>query len=138
MNNLCLTDDEYVRNRPRWVATLSNGEVVYGDDDRPGVDTPSAWVRLRTYCLEQGVGISKLHFQFRSNIQHLPSATGYFFARTACGVDSGWSFDGVRVGYVVAETVYTTHYKTPELVVIDQDERPLDRSSECVIVNPPY
>lgn len=133
---LCTIEDDYVRNRPRWVATLSDGVVVYGDDDRPGVEPPSAWVRLRTHCLEQGVGISRLHFQFRSNVQHLPPSEGYFFARTACGVDSGWTFDGVRIGYVVGETVFTVHYKTPELVVIDQDERPLDRASECIILGP--
>lgn len=134
MTEICTEDDWYVRNIPRWVVTLSDGLTVYGDDGREGVDEPSAWIRLRSHCEANGVGIVSMRFQFRSNIVGLPSGrAGYFFARVASAVDGAPSFDGVRVGYVEADEVVTAHYKVPELTPVDYDVRRVDYTSPCVI-----
>ena len=136
---LCTTDDVYVRERPRWVAVLDDGTTVYGDDDRPGVEPPSAWLRLRNHCRERGARIQSLRIQFRSHVVDLPPhAPGYFFARTVSTTMGGGSsipIGGFRVGFVEDGVFRTTHFKTPELTVIDEESRPVDPESEHVIMN---
>jgi hypothetical protein len=44
-----------------WFAELSNGEKVFQDDDRPGVNPPSAWVRLVDYCKTNDVYITRFY-----------------------------------------------------------------------------
>jgi len=135
---ICTVDDHYVRDRARWVAVLDDGTTVFGDDDRPGVEPPSAWIRLGRHCREQGRSIKGLRVQFRSHIEELPpDMPGYFFARTAGGVVGAGTFQvaGFRVGWVEGDSVQTVHFKVPELTVIDRDERPIDTESEMLILN---
>lgn len=32
-SDVCKVDDDYVYDRPRWVAELSNGDTIYADDE---------------------------------------------------------------------------------------------------------
>lgn len=41
-----------------WMVTLTNGETVYGDYDRPNHDNP--WIRLKEYCKQNNVLPSKV------------------------------------------------------------------------------
>lgn len=137
---LTFTDDEFVRDRLRWVVDLSNGQTVYEDDGRSDVLPVSAWIRLKTYCQEKGLKITTMRLQFRSNVVHLPSnKPGYFFVRQAFGV---WgeeeSYDAYVVGYMDegGPTVSVTRYKVPELTEIGRETRPVDYESPCLIINP--
>lgn len=136
--NLCREDDDYVRERVRWVVDLSDGTTVYQDDDRPGVTPTSAWPRLKAYCDEQGVSIIRMRLQFRTNVIALPAnAPGYFFVKTANIAIGGDSVNirGYRVGILAGTDIYVTHYVVPELEVLDKDVRPLAGSEEMVIIN---
>tara|TARA_R110002020_G_scaffold188926_1_gene387792 strand:+ start:6182 stop:6697 length:516 start_codon:yes stop_codon:yes gene_type:complete len=41
-----------------WQITLTDGTTVYGDYEREGFDNP--WIRLRNYCEERNVAITKV------------------------------------------------------------------------------
>ncbi len=50
MNFVCKEYDKYLtefsEKNAIWFVTLSNGETVYQDDDRPNIEPSSAWLRL--------------------------------------------------------------------------------------------
>ena len=137
--NVCLHEDDYIRERglageARWIARLSNGQVVHQDDNRPGVKPHSAWVRLAEYIREHGLRIEALWLQFRDHVERpLPeNAEGYFFARVAGAVWPGdTTLDFYLLGYLenVLEDSLTNarvvvkRYKTPELIACDSEVR---------------
>lgn len=130
MPAVCTEDDEYVRDRLRWVVDLDNGQRIYGDDDRPGVEPASAWKRLRAYCYENGICITHMYFQFRSHIVEAaqPFAPGYFFSRmAACFSGDGETYHGYVGGHLLGDNrVQVTRWWTPSLVPIDTEIRVLD------------
>lgn len=126
LNNLCLAYDDYLIDRPCWVAELSNGLTVYQDDGRPEVDPPSAWIRLRNYLKETGEYIKKMYLQFRSHIETpLPEgAEGYYFSHmllTAAGAKRNATF--FVIGYLRGESIYIQKWKVPELQFVDAELR---------------
>ena len=84
------TIDEYVNQygdkNPIWVVTLSNDETIYQDDDRPGVEPGSAWIRLKSYCEENDLHITSMKIKNRSHVVEVDSdCDGYFFCKGAGG-----------------------------------------------------
>ena len=78
--------NQYGDNNPIWVVTLSSGETVYQDDDRPDVEPASAWLRLKTYCEENDLHITSMKIKNRSNVVEAHAeADGYFFCKGAGG-----------------------------------------------------
>lgn len=134
---VCTEDDLYVRDRVRWVAVLSDGTNVYQDDERPGVEEPSAWKRMKAYCEENSLNIVELWLQFRSNrvLVEPKDADGYFFVKSAGAV---WGNPETHHAYVVGPLVdgkiYTTTWKIPELVAITHDIRAPDFESPSLIL----
>lgn len=138
MTQVCTVDDEYVRDRVRWVAVLSNGETVYEDDDRPGLDEPSAWKRLKAYCQDQNVCIVQLWLQFRSNRVHVEpdNADGYFLVKSAFGVwGDAQTFHAYILGSLVDGKIETVKWKVPELVALEKQERVVDYNSPSLILS---
>lgn len=143
---LCTTDDIYVRDRVRWVVLLSNGQMVYQDDDRPGIVEPSAWKRLRNYCIDnEDVYIVKMWVQFRSNrILVEPEgekAGGYFFCKSALGIlglgeSEDYTYHAYTVGAIDATSgiLTTTTWKVPELIPLETQTRDIDEDSPMVIL----
>lgn len=126
-SDVCKVDDDYVYDRPRWVAELSNGDTIYADDDRPGVEPSSAWQRLRTYCTEGHHHIVRLWVQFRSNriLIEPENAPGYFCMRNSFGV---WGEDESYQAYIIGPydgdgKANLVRYKTPELAPLDGEVR---------------
>ena len=75
---------KYADNNPIWIATLSNGETIYQDDDRPNIEPASAWVRLKQYCEENSFHITNLKVRNRTHIEEVGSGhDGYFFCKGA-------------------------------------------------------
>ena len=136
--SVCFEDDEYVRDRFRWVATLSDGRVAYGDDDRPGVMPGDSWHRLKAYCLENGLWVEDLALQFRSHIIPIPySEDGYYLARTVCGVyGEPHTFSGCVAGPVAGDRIEIVEFLVPELEPIRHETRPLDPDNPCLFLRP--
>lgn len=133
---VCTVDDEFVRDSMRWVVVLSNGQTVYEDDDRPGLEEPSAWKRLKSYCQEEKVSIVEMWLQFRSNrVQVAPrGADGYFLVKSVFGV---WgdreTFHAYMVGTLVDGKIQGSRWKVPELVSLESFERQPDYDSPSLI-----
>ena len=145
--NVCLTQDEYVTDLEQgcltasWRGTLSNGQTVIQDDDRPGVDPPQAWLRLQKYACENKLSIVKMWLQFRSNVQDkiLPeNADGYFFCKQACSFLHGSSktFHFYVLGSLQNGKLVVQRWKVPELVMIEQESRDPATAGPCLILNP--
>src|SRR3990167_9988521 len=73
-----------------WIATLSDNTQIFQDDNRPELNEPSAWRRLKTYLGQEGLHIVGVHFRFRSHVVSLPSSpqNEYYWSKgvgAACG-----------------------------------------------------
>jgi hypothetical protein len=137
--SLTREDDEFVRDRLRWVVTLNNGETIYEDDGREGVEPASAWVRLKEYCQAGGFWIIEMWLQFRSNrVEVKPAdAEGYFFVKEAFGVwGAEESYSAYIAGAIQGDNLMVSRYKVPELVLLEEQVRPLNRESPTVICRP--
>lgn len=133
---VCTVDDAYVRDRMRWVVVLSNGETVYEDDGRPGLEEPSAWKRLKTYCCEKKIYIVEMWLQFRSNrvMVEPRNADGYFLTKSAFGVwGNKETFHAYVAGVLVDGFVKTVKWKIPELVALENQVREADPDSPMLI-----
>ncbi len=109
------------------------------DDGRPGFEERSAWVRLRTYLEHTGLRIVAMWLQFRSNsVTPLPdNASGYFFSKSVMGMlTSTEQFYFYLVGYINSDgAVVIYKYCTPELMLIEVEERGKEASTKCLIEN---
>lgn len=128
MNTLCFEPDGYVLDRWHLEVTLNNGEKVFQDDYRPGLE-PMAWRRLKSYCVSNSLFITSLRLRFRSHVETpLPdNQKGYFFAHNAFSVVSlqgSWrdgtssTLDFCLLGYIdrVTGELKVRRWKVPELL----------------------
>lgn len=133
---VCTIDDEYVRDRMRWVVTLSNGQIVYEDDNRPGLEESSAWKRLKTYCNSHNLYIVEMWLQFRSNrvLIEPKNAAGYYLIKAAIGIWGDTETHHVYVaGALVNGKIQTNRWKVPELVLLEKGMREPDYHSPSLI-----
>lgn len=121
----------------RWIVELSNGETVWQDDGRPGLDEESAWIRLKNYCEYYGHKITSMRLQFR-NHRPLPVYEGgdaYFFSKLIRASFSNGKKPGAvnthyyLVGMLKDGKVHIDKWHVPALVIHDTYER---FASECV------
>jgi hypothetical protein len=135
-NSICTVRDDYVRDCMHWGVELNDGTVVYEDDDRPGADPPSAWLRLRSHCGMFGVYIVKMWLQFRSHRVELPAdAPGYYFIKSAFGF---YGLDRTFSAYIVGiydggDRAYVVRFQVPEIEEIDRQIRVVGRDSPSLI-----
>lgn len=129
-----------------WIVKLSDGTIVYQDDDRPDSEG-SAWARLKKHCEYNRLYITEMKLKFRSHVVHMESdADGYYFSR---GVRA--TFGAANQGYYAIGTVeknasgnYNIHvdkWQTPELEKFALDGeteiRKIDeKNMEAIIVRP--
>jgi hypothetical protein len=141
---ICTTEDDFVRDKLRWVVRLSNGDTVYQDDDRPGVEPASAWKRLKRHCEESGLHIVSMIVQFRSHVEPVgvEDAPGYFFVNTVMAVcgDNETTYHGYVTGYLRDDGLIDyVHWLTPSLVVLETGVRELKpEQSDCIIIRSRY
>ena len=133
-SDLCFCRDEFIHeNKTIWVAELSDGRRVFQDDGRPGLETPSAWVRLGNYIkrCEGDVRIVGLYLWFRSHkvVAALDNAPGYYFAN---GIEKVFDSTVDRGYYVTGwlmkdrSKIRCHRWRTPELLVIETEDRPIE------------
>src|SRR5688572_3270325 len=137
---LCKAEDDYIREKLRWIVTLSNGENIYQDDDRPGEDEPKTWLRLKQYLIDNSLKIVGFKIQFCSHIEQAApeNATGYYFAKKI----GAYGFGGQNimnnyyvVGYLDNDRIYTTDWMVPEIIPIAKDSREIKPDDPHLIVN---
>ena len=81
---ICTTRDGYMRTLIQmnlmisWKIILTNGQIVYGDYDRPGLENP--WFRLKDYCKDNNVLPAKVEL-------HMFGAPKKVFFEDANGLD---------------------------------------------------
>lgn len=121
---LCTVPDEFIEEKPRWIANLSNGLAVYQDDDREGCAEPSAWRRLKAYVNSEKLSIVGLHIQFRSAILYsiIPAdCEAVCFCHKVVQFLGGNNFKFFVIGYIKHKKIYRKTYRIPHLVVWDED-----------------
>ena len=89
---LCTKEtDKFLKEKTIWVAELSDGAIVYQDDGRPGLDQPSAWLRMKDYVDENNLYIENLSIKFRSHVEKIRSGEFYHFSKAiACMVGESY------------------------------------------------
>lgn len=123
---ICTKPDEFIDEKCRWIVDLSDGTSAYQDDCREGYEEPIAWRRLGEYTKINKLQINTLHLQFRSNIIHpIPDEAfpleGFFFCNKIVTFLGGGNLHFYVVGYLKDGKIYRKVYKTPELILFDQD-----------------
>ncbi len=135
--------DSYIRDKDEaiWIADLSNGDTIYMDDNRPGEEPASAWLRLRDYIKETNYNIERFYLKFRSHIEMpLPDkALGYFFCKRAlAGLSSGVTIHSFMIGTLREyEVIHTEDWQVPALLKgITQQFQIHEITPEWLIINP--
>jgi hypothetical protein len=128
-------EDEFIFEQPRWIAHLSNGERIYKDDGRPGVEPPQAWLRLAEYCRQNHLFVVNLTLQFRSHHEApLPAnADGYYFTHRAEVVQGFPTVESYVIGYLNEGRLLVQQWRVPELVLVGQEYRDADRAGPSLI-----
>lgn len=136
---VCNYEDDFIFEKPMWIALLSNGEKVYQDDGRPNLEDYSAWIRLRSYLKETKLKITSLYFRFRSNIVYLlpENAEGYYFSNGVIGqLSSDFSINLFVCGEINGNIARIRNIKIPELLVMSEEDRIIeDFSINPIIMN---
>jgi len=114
---LCTNRDDFIWDRAIWIATLEDGAEIWQDDDRPGVNEPSAWIRLGKYVKASGNRIVKMQLRFRTHIITLPKGKSYYFTKGILGSTASKSCSYfLCAGSQEGQEIDVRWYKTPELV----------------------
>jgi hypothetical protein len=130
-------EDEFTFEKCRWLAHLSNGEIIIQDDGRPGMEPPSAWLRLKEYCKQNNVNIINVSLQFRSNhVSPLPAyADGYFFANKYIAIQGGFQGGFYLVGVLINDIIQVHNYSVPALEYSGTEIRKVEDAGDFLIKN---
>jgi hypothetical protein len=122
-----------------WIATLSNGEIIYQNDNKPEDKEPSTWKRMKKYVEENLLSITQLSLQFRDHMIHLPiSPIANYFAQGMMGEL------GKKMNHYYIFGYYTLHlkenylkcnwYKIPELIITQTLDKTITPNLENFII----
>jgi hypothetical protein len=135
-DDLCRSVDEFVFHQPHWEVELSNGEIIYQDDNRPGVAEPSAWVRLKNYCTANHLHITQFWLQFRSNriVIGPANADGYYFVKSVFAIwGDNETIHAYVVGVLMDGKIQGARFKVPEFTLMEHIDREPDFDSPTLI-----
>lgn len=136
---LCFAEDDFILEKLRWFVSLSNGQTVYQDDNRPGEDPPQAWLRLAEYCLKNNLHIINFYIQFCSHIEEAApaNALAYYYIQ---GVEAFASVKRTFRYYVVGAILLDNpnilrcnRWLVPEILPLEYEERPVPEGDQCLI-----
>ena len=113
---------EFYENYPRWEAKLSNGIIVYSDNEY--INNLSDWDRLQKYCKQESTTIIGFCFGFRDHIITLPENKKYYYFRRMVLA----SFSGIEKYYFVVgcgneKSIEVSKYAMPEVIFYEKEER---------------
>lgn len=133
MTHVCTIYDDFLHERHLaqafWTARLSNGQVIYQDDGRPGLAEPSAWLRLGDYVRASRLNIDEVWIRFRKTEKRpLPAkAEGYFFRKSLVGeLSTRNNRQFFLIGYLHSGILMVQRWSVPELVLVSTEVRPPD------------
>lgn len=136
--------DDFIRDKDKtyWSALLSDGRWVYQDDDRPGETEPRSWVRLQSYCHENGLYVKQMKIRFRSHEETMPeSDEGYFCRKRVLGSFSDGrakTQEGLSLGPIKDGKIYVQVWLTPEIILDELEPhqvRDIIGNEEAIIWN---
>lgn len=132
---VCKEEDEFIFEQVHWIAHLSNGEKIFQDDGRPGMDPPQAWLRLKDYCRQQMLSVVNLTLRFRSHFETpLPAdAPGYYFINKIVAIQGGPTIGFYLIGHVEDNQIRLQHWKIPELMFFGEEYRPIKENDESLL-----
>jgi len=127
--------NQYGDQNPIWVVTLSNGETIYQDDDRPGVEPSSAWIRLKSYCEENDLHITSMKIKNRSHVVEVDSdCDGYFFCKGAGGFMFGdMTYLSFSIGTLQDGELKVRRWSLPEIESSTIEIRDLSEAGDMLI-----
>lgn len=133
--SVCKAVDDFIRDKDKayWIATLSNGEQIFEDDERPGLERVS-WFRLKEYCQANNLSIVKIEIRFRSSsylkVFDCDNSDGVFFCRQVLGVSGLTNSDNVArsidyylFGIVNGNSIEISKCIVPELLIEEHETR---------------
>lgn len=132
--------DDFIIDKDKtiWIASLSDGSVVYQDDDRPGLE-PIAWFRLKKYVYEKNLDIVGLKIKFRSHTENILENNKYdgvFFKRGAMAFPGQKTQHLYILGAVVNGIIMSETWRVPEIILEEKENRILESEPrKCVILN---
>lgn len=142
------TFDDFVHNRMMWenhtifIAKLCNGEEVYDDSGREGMEPSYAWYRLKQYVVENQLWIVDLTLKYKSHVITIPSnKDGYYLGRGNVANVSDVRIDRSNYfipGYYEDGKILREWYKIPELESMETDEIGFDINHPALIMKPEY
>lgn len=131
--------DDFINDKDEtiWIATLSDGRKVYQDDDRPEHQEKRAWVRLQAFCSKNNLFVTQMSIKFRSHNEDNPvSSEGYFFRKGVLGqFGSTKSVNYYLTGPIIDGKIHVTKWRIPELIIEEQEVRPIDGNEDGIIWN---
>lgn len=139
---ICTVQDDYaydvMMGETRWVVRLNDDTEVFMDDNRVGINPPQAWLRLKKYCEENNKWIEKIHLQFRSHCEAIPSGKdGYMFCRCARGYfNSESTVHYFLIGYLEKGKLIMERWMAPELIRENVEERDINNYKDLIIFKP--
>ena len=136
--SVCKAIDEYIEDKDVaiWMVDLSNGERIYEDDERDGPED-KAWLRLKKYCEENFLKITTVWIKFRSHTEKVMDNTGkgVFFRRGVLGSLAGTT-KYYLFGLVDTTGIHVWHWRVPELLLEEEDDRAIENCEATIIWNP--
>ncbi len=120
-----------------WVATLSNGEIIYEDDRKDLIEPP--WSRLRQYILEENVSIVKLILHRGADVITVPdNQRGYIAGKRiqTLAPPASITFHTKCVGWLDENDVcHLTWARIPEFMQRETETRTPEKAGFFLIRN---
>lgn len=144
-SGICTVYDSYLQDIDRtvWIAELSDGTKVYGDDYRYG-EKDLAFKRLKSYLTESGLRIQKIYLKFRSHVElcqeRNENTVGWYFGR---GIGCWMGQENIHymiTGQVQEEpsiefqrNCHCKKWRVPEVILDEEDTRDPEKFPENII-----
>lgn len=141
----CLSPDSFVAvysdSNPLWTVYLSNGEVCYQDDNRPGMHRNS-WMRVKKYCYDNDIDVVRVKFRFAGYeymafVDEDLETEGVYFSRGASALlteTSNRTWDLYVIGSIHWPFMDVVKYEVPTLGVHASHRRDIVESNEQIII----
>lgn len=131
MNNLiCLeVTPQDVRERPMWIAGLSNGLTVYQSDNNPSLKNSNSWLGLKEYCELNNTHVTDMFLRFRDHTEEIGrNREGFFFIKSVLANITGYTQEFYHTGVVQKEEkhLHVVQWIIPEIIPFKSDVRPID------------
>jgi hypothetical protein len=134
--NICTQYDAFLEDRDKsvWVATLSNGQIVYQDDDRPYLFPTNSWLRLKQYILLNKLKIDYIQIKFRSHIELVTpkGADAYYFSNRVASFH-GLNINYYIVGWIENDKIKFGKWRVPEILLEEFSYKPIEGNEELII-----